>query len=248
MPLLDHFHPPLAPQRHWESFHVKWAGAIADDLNDRLLPNGYFAEEHTHLGARVEIDVATFVGNGTVAANDQEAGAGASVATAPRRTWTPPAPTVTIPATFPDQFEVLVFESEGGAKLVAAVELVSPANKDRPDHRRAFAIKVASYLCRGIGAIIIDIVTSRAANLHREIMAILGQKETGGLPNDSSLYAVAYRPIVRDHAEQWDLWIEALAVGQALPVLPLALNAEICLPLDLETTYSISCQRRRLPS
>jgi hypothetical protein len=31
MPLLDHFHPPVAPRRHWESFYVNWAGAIADD-------------------------------------------------------------------------------------------------------------------------------------------------------------------------------------------------------------------------
>ena len=30
MPLLDHFHPPLSPRRHRESFHVNWAGAIAE--------------------------------------------------------------------------------------------------------------------------------------------------------------------------------------------------------------------------
>ncbi len=60
MPLLDHFHPPLSPRRHWESFHVNWAGAIADALNESLLPEGYFAEEHAQLGPRVEIDVATF--------------------------------------------------------------------------------------------------------------------------------------------------------------------------------------------
>jgi hypothetical protein len=60
MPLLDHFHPPLAPRRHWESFYVNWAGAIADNLNESLLPEGYFAEEHAHLGPFVEIDVATF--------------------------------------------------------------------------------------------------------------------------------------------------------------------------------------------
>ena len=60
MPLLDHFHPPLAPRRHWESFHVNWAGAIADSLNESLLPEGYFAEEHVQLGPWVEIDVATF--------------------------------------------------------------------------------------------------------------------------------------------------------------------------------------------
>ena len=34
MPLLDHFRPPLHPQRHWESFHANWAGAMADVLNE----------------------------------------------------------------------------------------------------------------------------------------------------------------------------------------------------------------------
>jgi len=53
-------HAPLSPARHWESFHVNWAGAMADTLNERLLPQGYFAEKHTQRGARVEIDVAIY--------------------------------------------------------------------------------------------------------------------------------------------------------------------------------------------
>src|SRR4051794_2579402 len=44
MPLLDHFHPPLLGQRHWEGFHGWWAAAIAGSLNDHLLPPEYFAE------------------------------------------------------------------------------------------------------------------------------------------------------------------------------------------------------------
>src|SRR5207302_6918246 len=58
MPLLDHFHPPLSLERRWESFHAAWTGSLADDLNRRL-PAGYFAEEQTHAGPGVEIDVAT---------------------------------------------------------------------------------------------------------------------------------------------------------------------------------------------
>ena len=84
MPLLDHFHPPLAPRRHWESFHVNWAGAIADDLNESLLPEGYFAEEHAQLGPRVEIDVATFDDSGP--SGRREGG----TATLPPRVWAPP--------------------------------------------------------------------------------------------------------------------------------------------------------------
>jgi hypothetical protein len=241
MPLLDHFHPPLFPRRRWESFHTNWAGAIADALNEDLLPEGYFAEEHAHLGPRLEIDVSTFDTPGS-----EDGGTGPATATAPARVWTPPAPAMVLSGAFPDSFEVLVFEAEGGARLVAAIELISPANRDRAEHRRAFAIKSASYLARGISLIMVDIVTSRRANLHDEMMTLM-QKDGAALVTKSGLYAAAYRPIVRDQAEQIEVWTAALAIGEPLPVLPLALNAETCIPIDLEATYTAACQRRRLP-
>jgi hypothetical protein len=240
VPLLDHFHPPLSPRRHWESFHVNWAGAIADTLNESLLPEGYFAEEHAQLGPWVEIDVATF-------SDSESSGARAGgAATLLSRAWAPPATAMVIPAAFSDAFEVLVFEDEGGTRLVAAIELVSPGNKDRARHRQAFAIKCASYLCRGISLIVIDIVTSRRENLHNQIMQVLGNERASGLPVETTLYGVAYRPIVRDQHEQIEIWPVTLEIGKPLPILPLALNAEQCLPIDLETTYTIACQRRRL--
>jgi hypothetical protein len=222
MPLLDHFHPPLAPQRHWESFAGNWAGAMADALNESLLPEGYFAEEHAQLGPRVEIDVATFDHSESLT------------------------PALVVPAAFPDAFEVLVFESEGGTRLVAAIELVSPGNKDRPGERQAFAVKSASYLCRGISLIVIDIVTSQRANLHNEIMRVLGHGEAFAISAETVLYGVAYRPIVRDAQEQIEAWPSPLGIGRPLPVLPLALNAGLALPIDLEATFTTACQRRRL--
>ena len=236
MPLLDPFRPPLFPKRHWESFHVTWAGAMADALNETLLPEGYFAEEHAHAGARVEIDVATF-------ADHPGPATGGAVAT---RTYAPPAPALSVPAAFPDEFAVKVYEAEGGARLVAAVELVSPANKDRPEHRRAFAAKCAGYLAQGIGLIVVDVVTTRRADLHADVLRLLGRDGGTGLPAGSDLYAAAYRPIVRDGAGTVDVWAEPLAVGRELPTLPLALNAELCLPLDLEATYTAAADRRRL--
>lgn len=90
MPLLDHFHAPLSPLRSWESFHSAWAGSIADALNGGLLPEGYFAEEQTHAGPRVEIDVATM----------REGPAGGGTATLPL-TWAPPAPNSVLQGAFP---------------------------------------------------------------------------------------------------------------------------------------------------
>ena len=128
---------------------------------------------------------------------------------------------------------------------MAAIELISPANKDRATHRRAFAVQCASYLAHGISLLMIDIVTSRQANLHDEMMSLMGNAGAA-LVTKTGLYASAYRPIVREQVEQIDVWTAVLTVGQPLPVLPLALNAEICLPINLETTYVAACQRRRL--
>src|SRR5215211_793587 len=121
MPLLDHFRPPLSTQRHWESFHTTWAATIADALNEKWLPEGYFAEEQLHPAARVEIDVATF---------DEERAAGQSgtVTVATPRIYSPPAPSCTVDGALVEGVELLVFHSEGGPTLVGAVELISPAN------------------------------------------------------------------------------------------------------------------------
>jgi hypothetical protein len=242
MPLLDHFHPPLSLERRWESFHAAWSGSLADALN-RILPAGYFAEEQTHAGAGIEIDVATRERDaGTTGARAN----GPSTATLPAQVWSPPAPAATIPAVFADDFEVRVFNTDTGPRLVAAIELVSPRNKDRAEARRAFATKCASYLHQGISLIVLDIVTERHANLHHEVLQLL-LVPAGSTPNtDVPLYAVAYRPVRREGRGEIDLWPEGLALGAPLPVLPLALNADVCLPVDLEATYMDACRRRRL--
>jgi hypothetical protein len=241
MPLLDHFHPPLSEERSWESFHAAWASALADDLNQRL-PEGYFAEEQTHAGAGIEIDVATLESaRGTATTN------GPTTATATPRVWSPPAPVATIPAAFSDDFEVRIFSTRTGPTLVGAIELVSPRNKDRLEARRTFAIKCASYLHQRIGLIIVDVVTERRANMHNEIMALLQQGGPARLPGETFLSAVAYRPVLRSEREEIDIWPALLGVGEALPTLPLCLGADLCLPVDLEANYSALCRRRRLP-
>lgn len=241
MPLLDHFHAPLHPDRKWESFHARWASAISDALNMVLLPRGYFAEVQAHFGSRVEIDVATF-GNGPSAPTAESQG---GVAVMPARVWAPPAAAFEMPAVYPDSIEAQVFHSEGGATLVAAVELVSPGNRGRPETRRAFAAKCASYLQQGIGLVVADIVTSRQANLHNELVRLLELSDEYLLAPDS-LWATAYRPIRRPQVETTRVWVAALAVGQTLPTLPLALDKGICVPLDLDAPYMEACQRLRL--
>jgi len=125
MPLLDHFRPPLYPQRAWESFHSRWANSIADQLNE-VLPRRYSAEVQIRLGSQVEADVAEF-----------------ERAEGPEQTL---ADGNAGPIVFPDDMEVHVRDERDDARLVAVVELVSPGNKDRPESRSAFAANSAAYL------------------------------------------------------------------------------------------------------
>ena len=245
MPLLDHFHPPLFPTRRWESFHARWASAISDALNANLLPKEYFAEIQSHVGSRVEIDIAAFRGNESRQREILGSGSGA-VATLEAKPWAPPIPALRMPAIYPDSIEVLVYGTRDGSTLVAAVELISPGNKDRPDTRRAFAAKCAAYLQQGIGLMIIDVVTERSANLHNELVELLDVGEKFQI-SDTELYAVAYRPIRRPDIERTDVWVASLAIGNSLPLMPLALDRQLCIPLDLEPPYAEACQRSRLP-
>jgi hypothetical protein len=241
MPLLDHFHPPLLGHRHWEGFHGWWAAAIASSLNERLPPD-YFAEFQVTVGTRIEVDVATFT-EANVPESSSPNGPSTAVET---RLWAPPVPAAVVPALFPDDFEVQVFSSMAGPTLVAAIELVSPGNKDRDETRRAFAAKCAAYLQRGIGLVIVDIVTSRHANLHDELMVLLGHGAPAVFPETTPIYATAYRPVHRQQRNEIDLWREPLALDKALPILPLAVRGLGCLPIDLEGTYMEARKRGRI--
>lgn len=242
MPLLDHFHPPLYPARNWEGFHSRWGSSLSDLLNDRLLPEGYFAEPHVHAGAAIEVDTAVWEKEG----DGLTLGSPGTTATLPARAWAPPAPTLTVPMAFIETYEVQVYSPKGPMKLVAVIEIVSPSNKDRPETRRAFAVKCASLLNQGIGLLVVDMVTNRLANLHDDIARLLPDGEAHLFPGTPALYTAAYRPVRTKTVEQAQVWLGTLALGEALPAMPLWLSDGPCLRIDLEETYTDACRRLRL--
>jgi hypothetical protein len=240
MPLLDHFHAPVSERRRWEGFHGLWAAAIVEKLNRDVLAEEYFADMHVHIGSQVEIDVATLEES---AVAGERPSASETVAAA---VWAPPVTSLVMATVFPDEIEVQVLATTTGASLVAAIELVSPGNKDRPEAHRAFAAKCVSYLTRGVGLIVVDVVTNRLANLHNAAVALLGHAQPFFMEPDSTIYAVAYRPSRQRAGDQIEVWPVPLRVGDPLPLLPLALRNAGAVPLDLEATYTEACRRSRL--
>jgi Protein of unknown function (DUF4058) len=239
MPLRDHFRPPVTDRHSWDELHGGWPMKIVESLLP-VLPRGFLAAPQIHLGGTVEVDVATFDSDEPTPRAGSANGAGAT-ATA---TWAATEPTLRVETDLPDvdEYEVRVYDVTRGRRLVAAVELVSPSNKDRPDTRQAFVAKCAALLQQKVSVTIVDVVTIREFNLYAELLTFLGQTDSSLAARPSSTYAVAChgtRPRKRWLLEGWH---RPLVLGQPLPTLPLWLSDELAVDLDLEASYEETCR------
>lgn len=239
MTLKDHFHGPLAKTIPWNGVHSMWTAMIAVELN-RLLPTQFRAIPQNRSGNYLEVDVAT------VEWASAKVGIGG---------WQPEAPARTKNVHLPelDHYEIRIVKQEASSKLVGAIELVSPANKDRPGNRVAFAGKCVGYLRMGIGVIVVDVVTNRHQCLLGliEEMLELDSLEKPSEIEDGSLYAVAYRTAWNDDAPRMDRsrleeWPHILTIGGELPTLPLWLASEFPVPVDLAKSYTAVCESLRM--
>ena len=219
MPLRDHFHAPLINRYAWEGFHAAWPTMHVIRLGAHL-PDGYTAEPRAHIGTSYEIDVGAFelVGTGDSADIGEQY-----------------------------EYEVLIFDhNREERQLVAAVEFVSPANKDRPDHRREFVAKCAALLQKNVCVAIVDLVTTRRANLYAELLELIDRSDPALGMKSPSLYAATCRTRTARRKPKLDSWAYPMKLGQPLPELPLCLSEDLTVPLELEASYEDTCRILRI--
>lgn len=236
MPLPDHFRSPLDDQYHWEGMHGMWPAMIVAGLYGKL-PPGYFAEPLVQPGQSAEIDVVAFEREDAPSRPHAEGNGGVATAV-----WAPARPTLAVACDLPSEevYEVKIYDRRRRARLVAAVEIASPANKDRPESRRAFIGKCAGLLRERVSVTIVDVVTTRTPNLYAELLDFLGLSDPriGTEP----LYSTACR--MTKQADEWRLetWAQNLSLGEPLPTMPLWLADDFAIPLELEKSYEESCR------
>ncbi len=247
MPLRDHFRPPLELKHSWDELHGGWPMTMVQRLFP-LLPEGYIAAPGVHLGTAFEIDVSAYEEDAPAelpgAPNAGDANGGVAVAT-----QIIPVPTLTVETDLPDQdeYEVRVYDTRHGRTLVAAVEIVSPANKDRPESRRAFVAKCLALLQKGVCVSIVDVVTVRQFNLYADALEQIGVADPALKAGPPHLYAVTLRGRKQPRGRSLlDTWFYPLALGQPPPPLPIWLTTDLHVSLDLEASYEDACRVLRI--
>jgi len=219
-----------------------WPGVIVQHLV-KVLPEPYFAAPTVRLGTLFEVAIGTFR---DIAPDTERTDTGnANLAVA---TDAPPNPTLTLEPELPDQdvYEVRIYDSRRHRRLIAAIEIVSPSNKDRPESRSSFVAKVATLLKNGICVSIVDVVSTMDFNLDAELMNFVRRTDPA-LGNDPPpMYAVTARARYEGHRKLMDNWYHPLTVGQLLPTLPIWLNEFWAISLDLEASYEETCRTLRI--
>lgn len=227
----------------YHAFHCCWIAELQKALNVGLLPEGYYAlaEQGAEVGTA---DVLTLQSPAT--GMDPPRPGGIAVADAPPRVGRrlKLAPN----ATYRTLRRTLAIRHTSGHRVVALIEITSPANKDRPESVATFVDKVESALDRGVHVLVIDLLAP-------------GRHDPLGLPG-TVLDRVELVIDVVDHDEEEDevdddipgpghppalvslmadRFPEAFAaypvVGDALPEMPLFLKVGTYVNIPLEPTY-----------
>jgi hypothetical protein len=172
------------------------------------------------------------------------------------RQWTPPPAETTEAAgseeDAPDQEAVATFTLDPhraihidlNGRLIAALEVVSPRNKDRPSARERYLGRYVGYLCQGVHLLLIDVLPRPTGFSFADALAAnLGFRQ----PACPAPCAVSYR--VGEPVPEGTLlavWRRCLRAGEPLPTVPLALDLRRSVPIDLERTYQEAARRAYL--
>ena len=161
--------------------------------------------------------------------------------------YAPPKPTLTLEPRLPNQdvYEVRIYDSRRNRRLLAAIEIVSPSNKDRPDSRELFIGKVTSLLQQGVCVSLVDLVSIRQINLYANLLQLLGRTDPAFATTTPHMYAVTVRTrklLKKRQRQVLDAWFYPMNVGQPLPTLPIWLTHDHYVMLPLETSYEETCK------
>lgn len=209
----------------FHDFHCTWIPLIKIQLNDGLLPAGYYAQVEQVAGKLTTDET------DRDAESEPESQGGIAVDVAP--------PQVEITASleaahYTARARRLVVRHSSDDRVVAVIEVVSPGNKASRREWRRFVDKAASLILDGRHLLVIDLFPPGARDpqgAHGAIWTELGD-DSYKTPNGKPLTLAAYAAGDVPRA-----YVQPLAVGAELRPMPLFLTAGTYISVPLEETY-----------
>jgi Protein of unknown function (DUF4058) len=227
MPLHD-----WTDDRGFDSLHLVWQSQLLDWVQPRL-PAGYRA----YLGAVPALTIDIPNGRPDLSVRNWKPGAPPPPPVAPDTAIAPDSEAVAVLTL--DPLRAIHIDLHG--QLIAAIEIVSPRNKDRPDSRERYTNRYFGYLRQGVHLLLIDVLPRPVGfSFADAVSANIGLDQ----PPCPVPFAVSYR--VGESVPDGTLvavWRRPLRVGDALPSIPLALNLKESVVIDLEHTYREAARR-----
>lgn len=219
----------------YHAFHNSWIAALQEALNQQTLPDSYYALGEQRSGD-FGPDALVLKSEDIEDVSNQSAETEShmvAVAAAP--------PKVTIAQEAAEDFAFYLMKQRHIAvrhtnddRVIALVEIVSPANRHSIDTLNDFADKVVAALRDGVHVMVIDPFPPGRHD-PGGIHGFIWERMMAGTfeqPSDAPLTLVSYcsrRPI--------KAWVEPLKVGTVLTDMPLFLTPDHYVPTPLEESY-----------
>jgi hypothetical protein len=208
----------------WEGLHTYWMTEIGRFLRGTLPP-----------GYRAVIGSSPFVALGVSPVKPDVAVTNGTGHPPPTRTGAAPEPDVEIAVATLEEDMTVQVEKDG--RLVAAVELISPRNKDRPSSRDVYVGRYLSYLRGGVHVLIVDVHRRPPGFSFPQAIAAAFGPELPAPPTPSSVsYQVGAAAAMG--GRMLAAWQKPMAFGQPLPEVPLPISLDDIVLVDLEGTYT----------
>lgn len=222
----------------FHAFHTAWITHLSETLNGGLLPSGYYALPEQHAGSRIA-DVLTLHSPLEETSRSPSDEGGLAVADAPPKTQR----RLTASAASRSLRRTLAIRHVSGHHVIALLEVVSPANKDRLTHVDEFVNKAETALLHDVHVLVVDLLPPGRHD-PRGIHGAIWERfddEPYAVPTDQPLTLASYTAGLQPVA-----YVEHLTVGSDLTDMPLFLNPDRYVNVPMETTYQAAF--RGLPS
>jgi hypothetical protein len=215
----------------WEGVRLLWMTELLRDIKSNL-PSGYRA----YLGTGPVVAVGAPSARPDLSVRAQPSTATESIGQpGSENSWAEMKPDVEVTVALLELDPALFIEKDG--RLIAAIELISPRNKDRLLARTTYALRYAGYLLEGVHLLLVDVHDRPVGFSFADQIAL--QFEISNQPALPTPMAASYR--VGEPAAAGGrllaIWRYPLVIGAALPAVILPLTVERSVLVDLQPTY-----------